>query len=318
MSSHSISNFNLKTSTTSNINYLYNMQALKLNTSQMIQNAMNMDKNILRQSFELFNKRGGKFRVAVVNRCNFNCSFCHNEGMMNPRPLNLTNTTFNRPSKSAYQYKGIHIEETSRIISLINTYCDMGGSSVNITGGEPLSRKDIVSLLENINKKKTKIILNSNISSPFVNRLLQHESKLETIDAIYASLHTTNNEEFGVSMGLPSNINYGADDVMRNMVALKKKGYQIEINFSLGNYNKHEFMNVLSFGISNEIPVKCIVLVKHDQKNKEFYNGKQSFINPEFIRGYLAKFECELVKTDKTKIGGYTDYYQTIKRIHTT
>ena len=117
-------------------------------------------------------------------------------------------------------------------------------------------------------------------------------------------------------MGLPSNINYGADDVMNNMIALKRKGYNVEINFSLGNYNKHEFMNVLSFGICNQIPVKCIVLVKHDETNKKFYDGKQSFIDPKFIKGYLDKFECKLIKTDKTKIGGYTEYYQTSEKYH--
>ena len=36
-------------------------------------------------SFKYFNQKGGKFRVTVVNRCNFNCFFCHNEGMDNPR-----------------------------------------------------------------------------------------------------------------------------------------------------------------------------------------------------------------------------------------
>ena len=83
------------------------IQILQIHTSNIIQNALNVDRSILRQSFDLFDKRGGKFQVAVVNRCNLNCSFCHNEGMKNPRPLNITNTATNRPSKSAFQYQGL-------------------------------------------------------------------------------------------------------------------------------------------------------------------------------------------------------------------
>ena len=48
-------------------------------------------------------------------------------------------------------------------------------------------------------------------------------------------------------MSLPSNINMGADDVMNNMIMLKKK--DITSKLALGNYNKHEFFNVLKFGI---------------------------------------------------------------------
>lgn len=40
------------------------------------------------QNFAIFNKKGGKFRVAVLNACNMNCFFCHNEGMDNPRTPN--------------------------------------------------------------------------------------------------------------------------------------------------------------------------------------------------------------------------------------
>ena len=38
----------------------------------------------------------------------------------------------------------------------------------------------------------------------------------------------------------------GATDVMNNMVALKNHGYHVEINFSLGNYNKDEWEQVLN------------------------------------------------------------------------
>jgi MoaA/NifB/PqqE/SkfB family radical SAM enzyme len=48
----------------------------------------------------------------------------------------------------------------------------------------------------------------------------------------------------------------GARRVMDNMVALKKKGYDVQINYSLGDYNKDEFGSVMDFGIEHGIHVK--------------------------------------------------------------
>jgi len=37
------------------------------------------------KSFEYFKNAKAKFRVSIINRCNMNCFFCHNEAMENPR-----------------------------------------------------------------------------------------------------------------------------------------------------------------------------------------------------------------------------------------
>ena len=37
------------------------------------------------ENFDIFNENGGKFRVSLVNVCNLDCFFCHNEAMPNPR-----------------------------------------------------------------------------------------------------------------------------------------------------------------------------------------------------------------------------------------
>lgn len=247
-------------------------------------------------SFKYFNQKGGKFRVTVVNRCNFNCFFCHNEGMDNPR----------EPGMPGYPAKGCGDQSTENLLSLINTYTRMGGKSLNITGGEPLTRSDIVDVLSRIDKRDTTIVLNSNISSPFAKRLLD-VPKIPQVDAIFASLHTTSNADFGEAMGTPGN-KKGATDVMNNMVSLKEHGYHVEINFSLGNYNKDEWEKVLEFGVSNGIATKCITLVRHDEST-DFYENKGTFVDPNYIANSLKSVGCELLRTDPTKVGGFTDYY---------
>lgn len=245
-----------------------------------------------------FNQKGGKFRVAVVNRCNFNCFFCHNEGMENPR----------EPNKPGYQAKGCVSVETQQLLDLINTYTRLGGKSLNITGGEPTTRTDIVELLSGIDKRDTTIVLNSNVSSPFVKRLLD-VPKVDQVDAIFASLHTTSNADFGAAMGTPGD-KRGATAVMENMVKLKEHGYHVEINFSLGNYNKDEWEKVLQFGVREGIATKAITLVRHDD-HENFYKDRGTFVDPRYVQGTLQEAGCQLIRTDPTKVGGYTDYYET-------
>jgi len=249
-------------------------------------------------SLKYFSQRGGKFRVTVVNRCNFNCFFCHNEGMDNPR----------EPGKPGFPAKGCQNVETEQLLELINTYTRLGGKSLNITGGEPTTRKDITDLLMGIDKRDTTIVLNSNVSSPFVDRLL-NVPKIPQVDAIFASLHTTDNEDFGSAMGTPGD-KKGATSVMNNMERLRDHGYHVEINFSLGNYNKYEWEKVLEFGTKAGIATKAITLIRHDESD-QFYQEKGTFIDPRFVENTLEKAGCKLVKTDPTKVGGYTDYYET-------
>lgn len=149
-------------------------------------------------------------------------------------------------------------------------------------------------VLSRIDKRDTTIVLNSNVSSPFVKRLLD-VPKLPQVDAIFASLHTTCDVDFGDAMGTPRN-KHGATDVMNNMIALKEHGYHVEISFSLGNYNKDEWEKVLEFGVVNGIATKCITLVRHDEST-EFYENKGTFVHPNYIANSLEKVGCKLLRT---------------------
>lgn len=62
-----------------------------------------------------------------------------------------------------------------------------------------MARKDIVSVLKSIDKKNTRVVLNSNVL--LADRLLKESEKIEQIDAIYASLHTTRENDFKKYLG---------------------------------------------------------------------------------------------------------------------
>jgi len=183
--------------------------------------------------------------------------------------------------KVPLEKKGEETMETHEVVQLMNDFCELGGGQLNITGGEPLARRDIVELLNSIKKRDTRIILNSNVL--LAERLLQKE-KSPNVDAIYASLHTTKESDFKEFLGIGG----GAKKVMDNMVKLQKHGYRVQINYSLGEFNKHEFASVMEFAIKNEIDLKAISLIRSMENSKQYGNGKE-WSSPKWLQDMLDR-----------------------------
>ena len=240
-----------------------------------------------RRNFRVFNERGGKFRVAIVNVCNLNCFFCHNEAMVNPR----------RPGEDPNGKVGpVHIS-LDELLGIINAFTSLGGGQVNITGGEPLAHREIVRFLEDIDKRSTRVVLNTNVI--LADRLL-NRPRIGNLDSIYASLHTTDGEIFRDQLGGRS-----ISKVMANIVALKTHGYDVQINYSLGDYNKEEFGRLLKFAVRHGIDLKAITLVRPNE-DPDFYRG--AWIDPQWISAQIEATGARVVGSEDS-LGGQTTPY---------
>ena len=231
------------------------------------------------QRFQIFNERGGKFRVSLVNVCNLDCFFCHNEAMPNPRRGESSEALL----------------PASALLEIISAYTALGGRQVNLTGGEPLAHPDIVGILTRIEKRATTIVLNTN--AVLADRLLERP-RIKNLDAIYASLHTTDERVFQQDLGGRS-----AAQVMDMLVALKRHGYDVHINFSLGPYNQDALAGVLAFALQHEIPLKAIALVRPNE-DPEFYRGE--WVDPDWLERQL-RGAC--VVDEQEAFGGHTTTY---------
>jgi len=80
-----------------------------------------------------FQRKISYVRVSVTDRCDFRCTYCMSEDM-----------DF-LPKKDV-----LSLEELDR---LCNTFIDLGVKKLRITGGEPLVRKNIMQLFNNLGKK---------------------------------------------------------------------------------------------------------------------------------------------------------------------
>ena len=67
---------------------------------------------------------------------------------------------------------------------------------------------------------------------------------------------------------------------MDNMVKLKEHGYKVQINYSLGSYNKDHWDQVLRFAVSNGLDLKAIALIRSDE-NPNFYGG--DWVDPSWV-----------------------------------
>lgn len=235
------------------------------------------------ERFRIFNERGGKFRVAILNVCNLDCFFCHNEAMTNPR-------RGGERVPPALDDDGL--------VRLINAFTRLGGKQVNLTGGEPLAHPRLVPLLEAIDKRSTRVVLNSNA---ILARRLADVPKVENLDAIFASLHTTDDAIFRNKLG-----GRRVSDVTRGILALQRAGYEVQINYSLGPYNKDEFGAVVDFAVANALGLKAIALVRSSEE-KDFYGG--DWIEPGWLASTLEGRGAEIVR-EELGLGGHTTTYR--------
>jgi cyclic pyranopterin phosphate synthase len=245
------------------------------------------------ERFRRFVEMGGKFRVAITDRCNLDCFFCHNEGMANPR---------RGTAPPEYPANGAHSESTSDavLLGIISAFVALGGKQLNVTGGEPLTHPRFFELFEAIGaiKGSCKVVLNTNAVSA---RRLLTAPRVEAIDGILASLHTTSPKLFRSLLHGKS-----VERLMRDIVLLSKHGYRVELNYSLGPYNQGSFVEVLDFCVGNRLDLKAIALVRPHEADG-FYGG--DWVDPAWIESQLLARGARFVDT-RASLGGHRSRYR--------
>ena len=220
-----------------------------------------------------FNRRINYLRVSVTDRCNLRCRYCMEEEGVKLLPKNEILT----------------IED---FIFVINTLIENGIEKVRITGGEPLIKRGIFILLENLNKEKLKDV---SITTNGV-LLERYSEKLKEIGIrrLNISLDTLKREKFkiitrrdffdNVINGIKKAKNVGFDPIKVNIVAIR-------------GFNDDEILNFVKFAIENELHVRFIEFMPFG----EF--GKEKFISNKEIFENISKF-YNLIQIDKRNFDG--------------
>lgn len=196
-----------------------------------------------------------EIRLIITQACNFNCYFCHREG------ISQNKKTLLDVDDICYIYE--------------NANKKLGFDTMTISGGEPLLVKNIVDIARSLYERgcKTTIVTNGS--------LLNKNFEIgKYISKINISLHTLEEKEYEKIVGKEDQFNV----VINNIKEFRKMYPNIEINLNYALIKKEnlidELNQIIGFATENKLNIKFIEL---------FPKGKENFVPLEFLHEYLVE-----------------------------
>lgn len=204
-------------------------------------------------------------RISVTDRCNLRCVYCMPEEGVE-----------NIPHNEILSY-----DEILRICKCVST---LGIKKIKITGGEPLVRKDIVSLIKDIKKidgiEQVTLTTNGVLLYDMAEDLYK-----AGIDSVNVSLDTLNRDKFlkitrrdkfkNVSMAVDKLVNLGVR-VKINCLAIKE-------------HNLDEIVKIVQYSKNNNIDVRFIELMPIGYGKN--YTGISNEVILRLLEEQYGKFE---------------------------
>jgi cyclic pyranopterin phosphate synthase len=175
-------------------------------------------------------------RVSVTDRCDFRCVYCMSEHMsFLPKRDLLT------------------LEELDRVCSV---FVDKGVRKLRITGGEPLVRRDIMSLIRSLSRHLKSGALNELTVTTNGSQLARYASELANcgIQRVNVSLDTLDADKF-------RRITRWGDlaKVMQGLNAAQEAGLKVKINaVALKGVNENELETLLEWAHGRDMDLTLI------------------------------------------------------------
>ena len=236
------------------------------------------------QLIDNFGRRVNYVRISITDRCDFRCVYCMDEEMtFMPRERLLT------------------LEE---IAFLVRAFCELGVEKVRITGGEPLVRRNVDWLIEQIGALKHTTSLKELNLTTNGSQLPKYAEKLAAagMDRINISLDSLNADRFRelTRTGELSQVLAGID-------AAKQAGFKrIKLNaVIMKGRNDDEIVDLAQFAINNQLDISYIEEMPLGQVT---HSRNESYCSSDEVLATLQKhFDLQ---TSIANTGGPSRYYQ--------
>ena len=233
------------------------------------------------QLTDQFNRKINYIRISVTDRCDFRCIYCMSEQMkFLPKKELLT------------------LEEINRIASI---FISMGVEKIRITGGEPLVRKNIDTLFNNLSKNKDlkELTLTTNASQLMKKAEMLKASGIERINISLDSLNPLNFKKMtrtgdlsNVLDGIEHAINIGLKQIKLNTVIMR-------------GINDHEIFDLVEFAIKKNIDISFI---EEMPLGDTAFSRKSTFTsNDEVLKKIKTNY---LIDKIDYRTGGPAEYWQ--------
>lgn len=208
-------------------------------------------------------------RISVTDRCNLRCIYCIPQGGI-----------VNKQKEEILTFE--------EILKLVNIFASLGIKKIRLTGGEPLVRKGIASLVKSLNKIKGIDEVSLTTNGVLLFSCLE-SLKDAGLKGINISLDTLNEDKFKKITGGSSLI-----DVLRGIRRAEKlRFYPLKLNMVvMRGINDDEIIDFLDFAIFNNLNLRFIEFMKVTPLWREDY-----FLPIEEVREICRrKFSLEKVQ----------------------
>ena len=212
-----------------------------------------------------YNRQIEYLRLSVTDRCNLRCRYCMGEeGIIKKTHADI-----------------LSIEEMTDIVRAAHT---LGVRKIRLTGGEPLCRRGILTLCENIKRIEPAIELCVTTNGTLLHKFAK-PLKDAGVDRLNISLDTLVPEKY-------REITRGGEicDVMNGLKAAVEAGFEhIKINVVLiGGFNTDEIKDFAELTRYNDYSVRFIELMP--MKVCKGWN-KSCFVSDELVKSTLSDLE---------------------------
>ncbi len=197
---------------------------------------MNMDVCILK---DRYGRKIDYLRVSVTDRCNLRCSYC-------------------MPKSGVQFLRRNRILRYEEILRLTDIFIKMGITKLRITGGEPLIRRNVLFLFQELGKRKglheITLTTNGTMLNSYAEDLFH-----AGIRRVNISLDSLNRENYRRITGFDK-----IDTVLGGIKILRNLGVTIKLNVvAMKGINDGEFVDFIHFGEENSVDVRFIEVMPH-------------------------------------------------------
>lgn len=185
-----------------------------------------------------FGRKHDYLRVSLTERCNLRCKYC-----MPADGIPLT-------PKS-------HLPTDQELIQIVQTFVDLGVDKIRFTGGEPLVRKNVGNIIQQIADLNTKLAITTNGIL-----LDDHLDLFEKIGlkSLNISLDTLDEDRFLVITRRNQ-----FQRVMDNITSALDRGFHVKINVVLmKNQNEDEILDFIRWSVDKPVHVRFIEFMPFD------------------------------------------------------
>lgn len=196
-----------------------------------------------------------ELRFLVTQKCNYNCVFCHGEGLQSKKS-DLLNP------------------EDIRFLYSVGRDC-FGVTTATLTGGEPLVRKDIVDIAHELKKENCDVTITTNGS--LLGKCMYVGNYIKCINLSLHTLKCTRYEEIVQRQNVFHAMIY-------NLKKFRELFPQVEICLNIAlvegiNSSEEELKDLIEFAESINSSIKFIEL---------FPPNSEGFVPLEYLRNYLV------------------------------